>query len=189
MLLCLEALMNIPGVVKQSHILIIWTLCVREFSFSLGALSFAAMHIQQWRPKGAHWVIAVARIVLGIALTFFGVLYFRHPELLPGVPLQQLTPNFIPAHSLWGYLTGEIYVVGGAYLLINQKARLAATWVGLFVLFTVIFLSVPYMLQYASDINKGLNVPADNLMFCGALLCLAASLIEKSASPGKSMAG
>jgi len=47
----------------------------------------------------------------------------------------------------------------------------------------------PLMLQYASDINKGLNVPADNLMFCGALLCLAASLIEKSASPGKSMAG
>jgi len=131
----------------------------------------------------------VAGIVLGIALTFFGVVYFLHLELLPGVPLQQLTPNVIPAHSLWGYLTSVVYVVGGVCLLINQKARLAATWVGLFVLFTVIFLSVPYMLQFASDINRGLNVPADNLMFCGALLCLAASLREKSASPGKSLAG
>src|SRR5262249_1934096 len=89
MLLCFEATMNIPGVVKQSHILLICTLCVREFSFSFGGLSFSAMHI-----KGARWVITVARIVLGIALTFFGVLYFLHPALLPGVPLLQLTPNF-----------------------------------------------------------------------------------------------
>ena len=194
MLLCFEATMNIPGVVKVGfgklpNSLLIWTLCVREFSFSLGALSFAAMHTQNRRTKGTHSVITVARIVLGIALTFFGVLYFRRPELLPGVPLLQLTPDFIPAHLLWGYLTGVIYVVGGVCLLINQKARLAATWVGLFVLFGVIFLSVPYMLQYASDINRGLNVPADNLMFCGALLCLAGSLREKSASPAKSVAG
>jgi uncharacterized membrane protein len=181
MLLCFEATMNIPGVVKQHDKLLIWTLCVREFSFSMGALSFAAMHTQQWREKGTHRVITVARIALGIALTFFGVLYFIRPELLPGVPLQQLTPNFIPAHLLWGYLTGVVYVVAGVCLLINQKARLAATWVGLFVLFGVIFLSVPYMLQYVSDINRGLNVPADNLMFCGALLCLAGSLRRKSA--------
>ena len=189
MLLCFEATMNIPGVVKQSHILIIWTLCVREFSFSLGALSFAAMHTQSWRTKGKHSVITVARIVLGIALAFFGVVYFLHPELLPGVPLQQLTPNFIPAPSLWGYLTGVIYVVGGVCLLINLKPRLAATWVGLFVLLGVIFLSMPYMFQYLTDINRGLNVPADNLMFCGALLCLAGSLREKSVSPGKNRSG
>jgi uncharacterized membrane protein len=108
MLLCFEALMNIPGVVKVPHSRLIWSLCVREFSFSWGALAFAAMHTQEWRTKGTHWLVSVARIFLGIALTFFGVVYFLHPELLPGVPLEQLTPNFIPAHSLWGYLTGVV---------------------------------------------------------------------------------
>ncbi len=188
MVLCFEALMNIPGVVKLPHNRLIWSLCVREFSFSLGALSFAAMHTQEWRNRGTHWVISVARLVLGIALVFFAAEYFLHPELLPGVPLEQLTPNFIPAHSLWGYLTGLAYGVAGVCLLINKKVRLAATWVGLFVLFTVIFFCVPYMLQYASNVGPGLNVPADTLMLSGGLLCLAGSLREKSASSSKSMA-
>jgi uncharacterized membrane protein len=182
MLLCFEALMNIPGVVKLPHNRIIWSLCVREFSFNWGALAFAAMHTQEWRTKGTHWLISVARIVLGIALIFFAGAYFLHPELLPGVPLEQLTPNFIPTHSLWGYLTGVVYVVAGVCLLIDKKARLAATWVGLFVLFTVLFFCVPYMLQYASNVGPGLNVPADTLMLSGGLLCLAGSLREKSAS-------
>jgi uncharacterized membrane protein len=187
MLLCFEVLMNIPGVVAVPHNRIIWSLAVREFSFSWGALSFAAMHTQEWRTKGTHWLISVARIVLGIALIFFAVEYFLHPELLPGIPLEQLTPNFIPAHLLWGYLTSVVYVIAGVCLLINKKVRLAATWVGLFVLFAVIFFCVPFMLQYGSDIGKGLNVPADTLVLSGGMLCLAGSLREKSASSSKSM--
>src|SRR6266849_836694 len=171
MLLCFEALMNIPAVAAEPHSRMIWSLCVREFSFSWGALSFAARHTQEWRTRGTHWLITIARNVLGIALIFFGVAYFLHPELLPGVPLEQLTPNFIPVHSLWGYLTGVVYVVAGVCLLIDKKARLAAKWAGLFVLFTVIFFCVPYMLQYGSDIGKGLNVPADTLVLSGAMLC------------------
>jgi uncharacterized membrane protein len=187
MLLCFEALMNIPGVMAAPHSRIIWSLAVREFSFSWGALSFAAMHTQEWRTKGTHWLISVARIVLGIALTFFAVEYFLHPELLPGVPLEQLTPNFIPAHLLWGYLASVVYVIAGVCLLINKKVRLAATWVGLFVLFAVMFFCVPFMLQYGSDIGKGLNVPADTLVLSGGMLCLAGSLREKSASSSTSM--
>jgi len=187
MLLCFEALMNIPAVVSVPHNRIIWSLCVREFSFGWGALSFAAMHTREWKTKGTHWLISVARMVLGIALVFFGAEYFLHPELLPGVPLRQLTPNFIPAHSLWGYLTSVVYGVAGVCLLTNKKARLAATWVGLFVLFAVIFFCVPFMLQYGSDISRGLNVPADTLVLSGGLLCLAGSLREKSANSSKSL--
>jgi hypothetical protein len=54
----------------------------------------------------------------------------------------------------------------------------------LFVLFTVIFFCVPFMLQYGLDINRGLNVPADTLVLSGAMLCLAGSLREKAASSG-----
>lgn len=182
MLLCFEALMNIPGVMALPHSRIIWSLCVREFAFSLGALSFAAIHTQEWRTKGTHWLIPIARIVLGMALIFFAAVYFLHPEFLPGVPLAQLTPGFIPAHLLWGYLTTAVYGVAGVCLLIDRKAHSAAKGAGVFVLFTVIFFCVPYMLQYASDIGKGLNVPADTLVLSGGLLCLAGSLREKSAS-------
>src|SRR5258708_34956896 len=179
MLLCFEALMNIPGVVKGPHSRIIWSLCVREFSFSWGALSLAAMYTQQWRTKGTHWLIYIARIVLGIALIFFAVQYFLHPELLPGVPLEQLTPNFIPAHSLWGYLTGVIYISAGVCLFINKTVRPASTWVGLFVLFTVIFFCLPSMLQHASNEGPGLKFPADTLMLSEGFVSLGESHREK----------
>jgi uncharacterized membrane protein len=108
MLLCFEALMNIPAVVAVPHDRMIWSLTVREFSFSWGALSFAATHTKQWRTEGTHWLISVARIVLGMALIFFALEYFLHPELLPGVPLQQVTPDFIPAHLLWVFDRGGL---------------------------------------------------------------------------------
>lgn len=184
MLLCFEALMNIPAVVSLPHNRMMWLLMVREFSFGWGALSFAAMHSEAWRTKGTHWLISIARVVLGIALVVFAVDFFRHPQLLPGVPLEQLTPGFFPVHLVWGYVTGVVYIVAGVCLLINKKEKLAATWVGVFVLFSVIVFCVPYMFQYLSDIGKGLNVPADTLLFSGALLGLAGSLREKPASPG-----
>jgi uncharacterized membrane protein len=181
MLLWFEVLMHIPRAVAAPHNRLLWALAFRDLSFGCGALSFAAMHTQEWKTKGTHWLISAARTVLGIALIFFAVQYFLHPELLPGVPLRQLTPNFIPGHSLWGYPTGVVYVVGGVCVLINQKARLAATWIGLFVLFTVIVFCVPYMVQRRFDV-VGLNVPTDTLVLSGGMLCLARSLRDKSMS-------
>jgi uncharacterized membrane protein len=178
MLLCFELLMNIPAVVATPHDRLTWSLMFREFSFSAGALSFAAMWTEEWKTKGTHWLTFVARMDIGVVLTFFGAEYFLHPELLPGVPLEQLTPSFIPAGVLWGYLTGVVYIGAGVCLLINRKARLAGAWLGLFVLFTVIFFCVPYMVQKGSSIGA-LNVPLDTLLFGGAMLCLAGSQREK----------
>jgi len=183
MLLCFEALMHIPRVVAAPHNRLTWAIAFRDLSFSCGALLFAAMRGQGWRIKGWHQLIAATRIVIGIVLLFFGVEYFLHPELLPGVPLRQLTPNFIPGNLLWGYLTGVVYVVAGTLLLINKNVRLAAASIGLFVLLAVIFFCVPIMVQYGSDIGRGLNVPVDTLLLSGATLCLAGN---PTGSVGKS---
>jgi len=178
MLLCFEVLMDIPAVVATPHDRLIWSLTFREFSFSAGALAFAAMWTQPWKTKGTHWLISVARVVIGVVLIFFALEFFFHPELLPGVPLEQLTPSFIPAGVLWGYLTGVAFIVAGVCLLINRRARLAATWLGVFVLLTVILFCAPYMVQKGSGIGA-LNVPLDTLMFSGAILCLAGSQREE----------
>jgi uncharacterized membrane protein len=175
MLLCFELLMDIPAVVATPHDRLTLSLMFREFSFSAGALAFAAMWTQQWKAKGTHWLTFAARMVIGTVLIFFAGEFFLHPELLPGVPLEQLTPRFIPAGLLWGYLTGVVFVVAGVCLLINRKACLAAAWLGVFVLFTVIVFCVPYMVQKGYGIGA-LNVPLDTLMFSGAILCLAGSL-------------
>jgi len=189
MLLSFELIMHIPRVVAAPHNRLAWALAFRDLSFSWGALSFAATKTGEWRAKGTHWLIYVARIVIGIVLIFFAAEYFLHPELLPGVPLRQLTPNFIPGHLLWGYLTGAVYVVAGACLLVNKNARFAATWIGLFVVLAVIIFCVPIMVEHGSDIGSGLNVPVDTLLLSGAILCLAGSQREKSVTQSQSTSG
>ena len=167
--------MHIPRVVAAPHNRLAWALAFRDFCFSWGALAFAAMCPENWRRYGWLSLVSFARIFVGITIIFFAAEYFLHPELLPGVPLKQLTPTFIPGHLLWGYLTAVVYLVAGVCLLINRKARLAATWLGLFVLFAVIVFCVPFMVQYASNVGGGLNVPVDTLLLSGGALSLAGS--------------
>jgi uncharacterized membrane protein len=181
MFLFFEALMHIPIAMKFPHNRIAWVIAARDFTFSWAAFSFAATHTTKWRVHGTHWLISVARVFIGGLIIFVGVQHFLHPELIPGFPLRQLTPAFIPGHSFWGYLTAVVYVAGGVFLFIKKRERLAALWLGFFVFFTVLIFSVPFMIQ-RGDV-AGLNVPLDNLMLCGALLCLSSSLAEKSVSP------
>jgi len=173
MLLCFEVLMHIPGVVAAPHDRLTWAVALRDISFSCGALSFAAMQAGGYRIKKMYWVIPATRMVVAIVLLVWAVEYFLHPELLPGVPLRQLTPSFVPGLVVWGYLTSAIYAVCGVCLLINKSTYLAATWVGLFVLLSTIMFCGPIMVQNGSNIGAGLNVVVDTLLLSGAMLCLA----------------
>jgi len=95
---------------------------------------------------------------------------------ITAVPLERLTPTWIPGHLLWTYLTGAVYAVAGVCLLLNKRARLAATWTGLWILFIDVIVYGPIVVQ-SRDI-VGLNYIADTLMYGGAVLCLALSLRE-----------
>ena len=183
MFLFFEALMHIPLAVKFPHNRILWVILARDFIFSWGALSLAATFTTKWRVRGIQWLIHSARLCIGGFMVFIGVQHFLHPELVPGFPLRQLTTAFIPGHLLFGYLTGIIYVVGGVFLLIKRKEHLAAMWLGVYVFCSVLIFSVPFMIQRGGV--AGLNVPLDNLMLSGALLCLSGGLASKSISPTK----
>lgn len=176
MVILFDVLMHIPNVAADPHDRFIWAIAFREPTFGIGALAFAATQTEEWKTRGTHWLIPLARIFIGIAIIFYAVEHFRHPAYAPGVPLNKLTPSWIPGHSLWGYLTGVIYMAAGACLLINKRARVAATWLGVWALFLVVIICVPIMIENLSSIASGLNYPADTLMFSGALLCLAGSL-------------
>lgn len=181
MFLFFEVLMHIPIAVKFPHNRIAWMILARDFIFSWGALSLAATYTTQWRVRG--WLISGARLFIGGFIVFVGVQHFLHPELVPGFPLQQLTPAFIPGHLLFGYVTGVVYVVGAVLLLIKRRERQAAMWLGIYVFCSVLIFSVPFMIQRGGV--AGLNVPLDNLMLSGALLCLSGSLAGKSINSAK----
>jgi uncharacterized membrane protein len=182
MILLFVLLIHIPNIAGAPHERLLWVVALRDLTFSAGAFALAAAEKEAWRPQDRHWVVTAARLVIGVVIVFMGVEQILHPELVPGVPLLKSTPVWIPAHLLWGYVSGVVYVICGAGLLIRKQARPAATWLGLFILLLIILIYVPIVVANPSDIGNALNYLADTLLLNGTILALAGALDADSSS-------
>jgi uncharacterized membrane protein YphA (DoxX/SURF4 family) len=177
MMFLFVAMLHIPRALVNPGARIPWTIVIREMSFAGGAwiLAGAAM-----RGQSGSKLITVGRVLLAIAAIFFGIEHFLHPANCPGVPLEKLTPAWIPGRLLVGYLTGAILLVAGICVLLNKKARIAATYLGTWLVLLVLFIYVPIFIAQISDPNvaaqiEGINYFADTLLFGGAILALASA--------------
>jgi uncharacterized membrane protein YphA (DoxX/SURF4 family) len=92
------------------------------------------------------------------------------------VPPEPLSPQWLYGHAIWTYLAAVVYAVAGTLLLVGKKTRAAATWLGLTVLFVVLFVYLPIGVVERASLGKGLNYLADTLMFCGTILLLAGAM-------------
>jgi uncharacterized membrane protein len=173
MIFLFVCLIAVPAIAGKPHDRFLWAVGLRDLSFSSGAFCLAASQKNAWRERASQRVIIAARICIAVAVTFFGVEQILHPEFVPAVPLDKLTPLSIPAHLLWGYLTGVVFVVGGIALLINKQARVAATWLGLMTLLVVVIVYVPIVVAKPGDIGNAFNFLVDTLLLSGTLLALA----------------
>lgn len=176
MIFLFVCLISVPAIAAAHRNRLLWAVGLRDLAFSAGAFSLAAGHTEAWRQQDRYRVLTLARFIIAVAITFFGVEQGLHPEFAPGVPLAKLTPLWIPVHLLWGYATGAVFVVGGVCLLINKQARLAAAWLGLVTLLLVIIIYVPIVVADPSDIGNAFNYLVDTLLLSGTLLALAGAL-------------
>src|SRR5579862_3226268 len=124
------AMMDLPGTLANVHNRISWVLLCREMSFGAGGWVLSGGAMARRNPQAGSKLIAVGRIVIGIAAMFYGVQHFLHPINVPGVPLEKLMPAWIPAPHLISYLTGAILLIAGGAILLGRKARVAATYLG-----------------------------------------------------------
>ena len=169
--------MDMPGVVAQPGNRFFWALALRQLAFSGGAFAFA---MSAWstrprdlsRPQPRRLLAALPRFFIGIPSIFYGVEHFLHPEYVPAIPLQKLTPDWIPGRIFLSYFVGVILILAGVCLLVNKKTRLAATALGLTILLTVLWIYLPMLLVAPTDV-VALNFFFDTLLFCGAILLLA----------------
>jgi uncharacterized membrane protein len=172
-------LMDAPATIANPRNRFFWALAARELVFAGAALILGASHTEQWRVNGKHWVTSLSALLIAMALIFYSIEHFLHPEFVPGVPLNKLMPTWIPLRSLWGYLTGIALALAGISIVIRQRSRLAVTALGLVFLLLVIFIYLPIMLATWGGNGsrlEGLNFLADTLMFGGAVLILAGVL-------------
>ena len=172
MFVCFEALMIVPGAVADPHNRINWIIVVREFTFCAGALSIAAARAETLPERATEAARTFVRLELGITLVFFAVQQFLHPANVPGIPLELVTPTWIPGHSIWTYVTGVVYLGAGLCLLASWKARPAATAAGGMLLILMIAVYLPMLVAKPLDM-EAIDYFFDTLLFCGSVLAVA----------------
>jgi len=181
MMFAFVAMLIIPGVLARPRDRFAWTLVFRESSFGGGAWILAGNAMRgESRAQLKSKLITVGRVLIAIAAIFYGVEHFLHPANVPGVPLEKLMPAWIPAHPLISYLTGAILVIAGTSILLNKKTRMAATYLGAWIVLLVLFIYGPILIAALADPStavkvEGINYFADTLLFAGAILALASA--------------
>ncbi len=181
MMFLFVAMLHIPRALASPRDRFGWMIVFREMSFAGGGWILAGNAMrEQGRGLSESKLITVGRVLIAIAAIFFGVEHFLHPAGCPGVPLEKLMPAWIPGRLLIGYLTGAILLVAGASILLAKKTRMAATYLGTWIVLLVLFIYGPILIAQMSDPStavkvEGINYFADTLLFAGAILALASA--------------
>ncbi len=182
MMFLFVAMMDLPGTAKDVHNRISWVLLFRELSFGAGGWMLAAAAMSGPREQGTRKAfITVGCAIIGIAATLYGVQNFLHPVNAPGVPLEKIMPEWIPARPLIGYLTSAILVVAGVCILFTKKARTAAAYLGAWILLLVLLVYGPILIAALLDPStavkvEGINYFFDTLLYAGTILALASAI-------------
>jgi len=181
MMLLFVVTLDTKGALAHPRDRFVWTYVLRESSFAGGGWILAGNALrEQGRGRGQSALITVGRLILAIAAIFYGIEHFLHPTGVPGVPLEKMMPAWIPARMLVGYLTGAILLIAGVSILLAKKTRLAATYLGTWILLLVLFIYGPILIASlanpSTDVKiDGINYFADTLLFGGAILALASA--------------
>ncbi|HVT94287.1 MAG TPA: hypothetical protein VHD76_15685 [Bryobacteraceae bacterium] len=178
-------LLHLPKAVANPGDRFAWIVAIRDSSFALGAWSLTGSQIGRGSPVTGHRLVSVCRILLALIFLFFGIEHLIFPQFAPGVPLSKLTPAWIPAASLWGYLTGLALLSAGAALLLSWRERTAALYLGLWMALLVAFLYLPMLAaaKLPSEMTEAINYAGDTLLFGGVILLLAEALGTESPTP------
>jgi uncharacterized membrane protein len=176
MFLLFVAMMDAPAVIAQAHDRFGFALLARETAFGCGLLALAG----SVSPGGSRfrWLVTPCRIAFALVALFYAVEHFLHPEFLPGVPLEKLTPAWVPALRLWGYAIGAFLLASGLLLLANRWARQAAAWLGIALTITVIVIYLPLLgpAHGTDQVVEAINYIFDTLLFAGTALILGEAL-------------
>jgi len=89
------------------------------------------------------------RILFAIPILAFGIQYFEYGRFQGGLPP---VPPWAPGGSVLAYLTGAILIVAGVSMVINNRARLSATVLGIFFVACVALL---HIIRLSSVIHNG----------------------------------
>lgn len=169
--LIVVATLDLPNVSAGMHDRFFWILTVRESCFAGGAMVLAG----SVRPSTS-WartaLIRLGRAIVALVMVFYAIEHFLFPRNVPGVPLEKLTPAWVPAPTLLAYLVGIALLLGGIGLLIRRTIRIAAAGTGMMLVLLTAFFYVPILVTefHSPLVVEGLNYVGDTLLFAATVL-------------------
>jgi uncharacterized membrane protein len=169
--LIIVATIDLPNLPKHAHERLFWTLTLRETAFAGGAMVLAGSLWSRGRSAGTA-LIMLGRLFVACTFVFYAIEHFLFPRFVPGVPLEKMTPAWVPAPTLLAYIVGATLLAAGVGLMIRCTRRTAAASAGIVLLLLTIFFYVPIL---ATEIRsplavEGVNYVGDTLLFAATAL-------------------
>jgi uncharacterized membrane protein len=181
--LIIVATIDLPNLPAKLYDRLFWTLAVRELSFAGGAMVLAGSVWPRKSLAGSALVL-LGRGIVATVMIFYGIEHFFFPHNVPGVPLEKLTPVWIPAPVVIAYFVGITLVLAGIGLFFHSTIRIAAAGAGTVLLLLTVFFYVPI---FATEINSSLAVEGIN--YVGDTLLFAATALLAGSGPDRQSEG
>jgi uncharacterized membrane protein len=162
---------DLPNLPAHIHERLFWTLTVRELAFAGGAMVLAGSVWPRERPAGTA-LIRLGRGIVATVFVFYGIQHFLFPRFVPGVPLEKLTPAWMPAPTVLAYLVGITLLFAGVGLLIHRTVGIAAVSAGIMLLLLTAFFYLPILVMeiHSPLAVEGINYVGDTLLFAATAL-------------------
>ena len=169
--LIIVATIDLPNLPKHIHERLFWTLTVRETAFAGGAMVLAG---SVW-TRGSSFgriLILFGRSIVAATFIFYAIEHFLFPRFVPGVPLEKMTPAWVPAPALLAYIVGITLLAAGIGLMIPRTRQTAAATAGTVLLLLTVFFYVPILItEIGSPLAvEGVNYVGDTLLFAATAL-------------------
>ena len=164
--------MNVRLVLRNLEIYGAYDSMAEEVAITVGAFIIWASLANLDAAKAALF-IRIAQIAFGICAIFFGGAHFVYMSLTA-----PLVPAWLPPSQLfWGYATGVFHIAGGLAIIMNIRARLAASLLAvMYAIFTLAL--VPGLLAKSSFF--GWTEIATSVVLVGVAWIVADSLARKT---------
>ena len=162
---------DLPNLPKEAHERLFWTLTVRETAFAGGAMVLAGSQWPRARPAGAV-LIRLGRLFVACIFIFYAIQHFLFPRFVPGVPLEKLTPAWVPAPVLLACIVGTTLLISGIGLMIPRTRRAAAAFAGTVLVLLTVFFYIPILMtEIHTPLEvEGVNYIGDTLLFAATAL-------------------
>lgn len=164
--LIIVAIVDLPNLPQNLHDRLFWTLTVRETCFAGGAMVLAGSLWPRGRVAG-NALLILGRFIVASTFVFYAVEHFLFPRFVPGVPLEKMTPAWVPAPILLAYIVGTTLLAGGVGLMFHRTRRTAAATAGTVLALLTVFFYVPILItEIRSPLAvEGINYVGDTLLF------------------------